>query len=158
RTQPAREVLPPHGRRKEAAHRVARVLVAVRRRRRQSARDFTVRLTRALRMQDPQEAPAPRAQLADKWRRYLRFWGPRADADVDDELQFHFEMRVRDYMARGMSDAEARAAVFHRLGNVGAIRAQCVAITARRHRRMTRAQIVDALVQDIRFAFRTLGR
>jgi putative ABC transport system permease protein len=92
------------------------------------------------------------------WRRYLRFWGPRADADVDDELHFHFEMRVRDYMARGLSEPEARAAVMRRLGDYEAVRDACVAITSRRERRMTRAQIVDALVQDVKFAVRTLGR
>jgi hypothetical protein len=28
------------------------------------------------------------------WHRYLRFWGPNVDADVDDELAFHFDMRA----------------------------------------------------------------
>ena len=40
---------------------------------------------------------APNARRAATWRRYLRFWGPRAAADVDDELRFHIEMRVHDY-------------------------------------------------------------
>jgi putative ABC transport system permease protein len=101
---------------------------------------------------------APNAQLAATWRRYLCFWGPRAGADVDDELRFHIEMRVRDYMARGMTEDEARAATARRLGDLGTSRAECLTITTRRERRMTRAQLVDALAQDARFAFRTLGR
>jgi putative ABC transport system permease protein len=92
------------------------------------------------------------------WRRYLRFWGPRAEADVDDELAFHIEMRARDYMARGMPEPEARRAATRRLGDLRAARAECIAITSRRERRMTRAQIVDAFVQDVRYAVRTLGR
>ncbi len=109
-------------------------------------------------MQDPTQAPTPHARRAYTWRRYLRFWGPRAVDDVDDELQFHFEMRVRDFMNRGLSEEEARAAVLRRLGNIAGVRAQCVAITSRRERRMVRSQIIDAFLQDVRYAFRTLGR
>jgi hypothetical protein len=35
------------------------------------------------------------------WRRYLRFVRDDVDADVDDELRFHLEMRQRDFEARG---------------------------------------------------------
>jgi predicted permease len=101
---------------------------------------------------------APNARRAATWRRYLRFWGPRAAADVDDELRFHIEMRVRDYMDRGMSEADARAATVRRLGDLATNRAECLTITTRRERRMTRAQLVDAFVQDLSFAIRTLGR
>src|SRR5256885_12874965 len=43
------------------------------------------------------------------WRRYMRFFGPRGVADLDDELRFHIEMRVRDYMSKGHSEGESRA-------------------------------------------------
>ena len=104
------------------------------------------------------EPHAPHASRAATWRRYLRFWGPRAAADVDDELRFHIEMRVRDYIARGMTEDEARAATARRLGDLATNRAECLTITTRRERRMTRAQLIDALGQDAHFAFRTLGR
>jgi putative ABC transport system permease protein len=109
-------------------------------------------------MHDPQQAPTPSAHRAHTWRRYLRFWGPRAAADVDDELRFHIEMRVRDYIERGLSEPEARDATLRRLGDLVTARSECVTITTRRERRMTRAQLVDAFLQDARFAFRTLGR
>jgi len=109
-------------------------------------------------MHDPQQQPPPNAARAATWRRYLRFWGPRAEADVDDELGFHIEMRVRDYLARGLTETEARREAERRIGNLAAVRAACVAITSRRERRMTRAQVVDALVHDARFAYRTLRR
>ena len=83
-------------------------------------------------LDDPRDRLAPGAWRAATWRRYLRFWGPRAAADVDDELAFHFEMRVRDYVARGMSEPEARRAVLRRLGSLPEARAECVAITSRR--------------------------
>jgi putative ABC transport system permease protein len=101
---------------------------------------------------------APGATRAATWRRYLRFWGPRAASDVDDELRFHIEMRVRDYMERGMTEAEARTATAQRLGDLATRRAECLTITTRRERRMTRAQLIDAFRQDIHFALRTLGR
>src|SRR4051794_36411587 len=107
---------------------------------------------------NPQDEPAPQARRAATWRRYVRFWGPRAAADVEDELRFHFEMRVRDYVARGLSDADARAATLQRLGDLATARDACVTITSRRERRMSRAQLIDAFAQDIRFALRTLAR
>jgi len=109
-------------------------------------------------MHDPQQAPAPNARRAATWRRYLRFWGPRAEADVDDEIAFHTDMRARDYMARGLSETDARRAAARRLGDLAQARAECIAIGSRRERRMTRAQLVDAFVHDLRFAWRTLGR
>ena len=71
---------------------------------------------------DPQQAPPPRAGEARTWRRYLRFFGPRTAADLDDELRFHVEMRVRDYMASGMSEADARSATaqFHARSTIAA--------------------------------------
>jgi predicted permease len=102
---------------------------------------------------DGQPTPTP------MWRRYLGFWGARVDADVDDEIAFHLEMRIRDYIDRGMSEREARAAAYGRLGNnLGSARAECVTIGHRRQRRITRQQTMDTLIQDLRFAFRTLGR
>jgi len=109
-------------------------------------------------VQDPQDAPPPRAARAHTWRRYLRFFGPRGVADLDDELRFHIEMRVQDFMARGMTETEARAATARRLGDLATARTACVTIANRRDRRMTRALILDALLQDLRFAGRTLRR
>ncbi len=92
------------------------------------------------------------------WGRYLRFWGPRADADVDDELEFHRDMRVHDYVARGMTEAEARRAVARRLGDLHRVRTECIAINTRRNRRMARAHMIDAALQDIRFGARAMLR
>src|SRR5262245_77890 len=159
RAQSSREVLSPNDGRQEAARGVARLLGPVRRRGVQGARDrpHLPLIARSL-VDDPQQTPTPNAQRAATWRRYLRFWGPRAEADIDDELAFHLSMRERDYMARGMAEADARRAATRRLGDLGQARAECIAITSRRERRMTRAQVVDAFVHDVKFAWRTLGR
>ncbi len=104
------------------------------------------------------QQPAPNARAAAMWRRYLHFWGPRADADVDEELTFHADMRVDDHLARGLSEQEARDAVARRLGDLAAVRARCIEIDNRRNRRMTRAQLLDAFVQDVRFGIRAMAR
>lgn len=37
--------------------------------------------------------------------------------EVDDELEFHLEERVRDYLARGVEPQTARRAALERLGD-----------------------------------------
>lgn len=92
------------------------------------------------------------------WRRYARFWGPRVIDDVDDELAFHLDMLVRDYVARGLDEPAARRAAEARLGDRERARSRCITIGERRNRRMRRVRTIDALFQDIRFALRTLHR
>jgi len=110
------------------------------------------------RSDEPPASPPPGARAAAMWRRYLHFWGPRAEADVDEELAFHVAMRTRDQVARGLGEAEARDAVLRRLGDLDGVRAACIAIDARRHRRVNRAQLLDEFAQDVRFGVRGLLR
>jgi hypothetical protein len=56
------------------------------------------------------------------WRRYLRFWGADPAADVDEELRFHIECRVQEYIAQGMAPDAARAEALRRFGDVAAAR------------------------------------
>lgn len=92
------------------------------------------------------------------WRRYLRFWRPNIAEDVRDELHFHTEMRVREYMARGMSEDAARHAVRERLGDVDAARDECIELGKVRETHARNADFVDGLRADVRYALRSLGR
>ena len=92
------------------------------------------------------------------WRRYLRFWRPNIAEDVDDEIRFHTEMRVREYMARGMSEDDARRAVRDRLGDVDAARVECIELGKVREIHARNADFVDGLRSDVRYALRSLGR
>ncbi|HEV8233443.1 MAG TPA: permease prefix domain 1-containing protein, partial [Gemmatimonadaceae bacterium] len=92
------------------------------------------------------------------WRRYLRFWRNDIAKDVDDELRFHVEMRVAEYIAAGMSEDDARRAVAARLGDVDAAKAECVEQGKLRAIHARNADFVDALRSDIRYALRSLGR
>src|SRR4029453_4953201 len=92
------------------------------------------------------------------WRRYLRFWGTDVRADLDDELDFHLESRIQEYIASGMSPDQARALAHQRFGNREQIRKSCEMIDQRRETKRRRADTWGALVQDLRYAVRNLRR
>ena len=108
-------------------------------------------------MRDHDDLP-PRAHEASTWRRYLHFWRTRVAADVDEELRFHIDMLVARNRALGMSPAEARRAAEQRLGDLARHSGECVTIAGRRQRRVDRALAIDGVVQDLRYALRTLAR
>jgi hypothetical protein len=51
------------------------------------------------------------------WRRYLTFWRPTIDRDVDAEIRFHFDERVADLMARGRTESAARTEAEQEFGD-----------------------------------------
>jgi predicted permease len=90
------------------------------------------------------------------WRRYLRFWRNDVHDDVDDELRFHADMRIAEYVARGMSAEDARHAVRTRLGDVDAARSECIALGETRERNARPARFVDEVRADVTYALRSL--
>ena len=92
------------------------------------------------------------------WRRYLRFWGSDLAADVDDELRFHIESRVEEYVDMGLAPDSARAEAMRRFGNVAAVRRSCQEIDQLTDQERRRADMWDALRQDVRYAARALRR
>ena len=92
------------------------------------------------------------------WRRYLRFWGSNIPEDVDDELDFHIDMRIKEYVERGMSLQDARELAARRFGNVGRARDECVVIDETHARGEGRAELANALRHDVVFASRLLRR
>jgi predicted permease len=92
------------------------------------------------------------------WRRYLRFWGADPAADVDDELGFHIDSRVQEYIAQGMTPDAARAEALRRFGDVASARQSCEEIDHLLEQERRRADMWEALMQDLRYAVRTLRR
>ncbi|MEP6690535.1 MAG: ABC transporter permease, partial [Gemmatimonadaceae bacterium] len=90
--------------------------------------------------------------------RSLLVWQPSVEREVADELDFHVEMRTREYMARGMSADVARAAAVRRFGDIDDVHATCRTIGERRDREMRHAEWRDDLRQDVVFAARQLRR
>ncbi|HEX6048345.1 MAG TPA: ABC transporter permease [Gemmatimonadaceae bacterium] len=92
------------------------------------------------------------------WRRYLRFWGADVDADVDDELQFHLDMRARDYEACGLTARDARDAAVERFGDVSGIGGALRAHDRRRERERQRKEYMSDFSSDVRFGLRAFVR
>ena len=78
------------------------------------------------------------------------FRGHAADQDLDEELQFHLQNQIEDYMAQGMSPEDARFAALRSLGGMEQIKEEC--------REMRNVNFIENLLQDIRFGLRVLRR
>jgi len=74
----------------------------------------------------------------------------RLERDLDDELAFHLAMRAADARREGLSPADAERDARRRFGNVTYLKEQT--------RDMWTFQPFERLMQDVRFALRTLRR
>ena len=94
-----------------------------------------------------------------RFRRELRgrrFWNPPVEREVDSELAFHLEMRVRELIEQGMTPNDARAAAVKRFGDVDHITEACRDLGRRRNVDMRRAEWLTELRHDLRYAVRGL--
>jgi predicted permease len=85
-----------------------------------------------------------------------RLWKTPVEREIEGELAFHLEMRERDYLARGLEPAAARAAARARLGALEPVRAECRRLGRLRDRALDRAESFAELRQDLRLATRRL--
>ncbi len=83
---------------------------------------------------------------------------PPVEAEVDEEMEFHVEMRVRELVARGWDPEEARAEAIRRFGDLERVKDDCRTQGRRRDGRMRRQRWFDELRQDLGFAVRQLRR
>jgi putative ABC transport system permease protein len=97
-------------------------------------------------------------RLATSWRRYLSFFGARVERDVDDELAFHVQERIDEFIAAGMDPDAARAATLERLGDLTRYRGETLAIEQHEERRRTMSDVTHSIIGDIRFGARQLAR
>src|SRR5271167_80115 len=74
----------------------------------------------------------------------------RLDEDFQQELQAHLALLTEENIRRGMTSEEARRAARLRLGGITQLR--------QTHRELQGLPLVETLVQDIRYALRTLWR
>jgi len=92
------------------------------------------------------------------WRRYLRFWGPSAERDVDEEFGFHLETKVDELRARGFSRQEARREALRQFGPISRTRAECIAVSRTIERRTSGMEYLSGWWGDVRYAVRVLGK
>ena len=81
-------------------------------------------------------------------RRFLR-WRSRRDPRIDDELRFHRDRLIEDYVAAGMARGDAERRAFLEFGNAAAIREEVYDV---------RGRWLDDFAKDLQYALRTLRR
>src|SRR5262245_37752657 len=86
--------------------------------------------------------------LSQRFRSLFR--GGRVEHDLHRELDLHVEQLVKEHVAAGLSEHEARTAARRDFGSV--------AWTMDRCRDTRRVSLVDDLVKDIRYALRLLRK
>ncbi|MBV9772511.1 MAG: ABC transporter permease [Gemmatimonadetes bacterium] len=90
--------------------------------------------------------------------RRSRLFQKEPGTEVGDELAFHLEERVREYVARGMDPEAARAAALERFGNLEGVREECAQMLHEERRAEARRDWLDDLRQDLRFGVRSALR
>src|SRR6185503_3043778 len=97
-----------------------------------------------------------RSRMSARWRRYFRPLRTNLRGDGDDEFSFHIEMLAQELVRAGWQPSAARAEAERRFGAVAPVRDACVTIDERRHRHAALADRMRALIQDVRYALRTI--
>src|ERR1700758_3901635 len=78
------------------------------------------------------------------------FRNRQADQDLNDEIQFHLQHQIDEYVAQGMDPKEARYAALRSMGGLEQLKEEC---------RATRnVNFIENLLQDLRFGVRVLRR
>ncbi len=85
------------------------------------------------------------------WLTRLRGEGrPGADRDLNDEVAFHLEMETKKYLERGYDQGEAERRARMDFGAIQKHKEEC--------RDERQGSHLDMLMQDVRYALRTLGK
>src|SRR6266542_1421068 len=83
-----------------------------------------------------------------RWRSLFR--RAEVESDLDDELSFHLEMRMREDGARGHSAAEARRIASRDMEGLEQRKEEC--------RDMRRVTYIEQMLQDLRYALRMIAK
>ena len=91
-------------------------------------------------------------------KRSLRSWLWRVSVreEVDEELAFHIEMRMRELIERGMDPTVAREIVLSRIGDLGQLTRTCEDLGRKRDREMRLTQRLEEFRDDVTYAFRQM--
>src|SRR5262249_651519 len=90
----------------------------------------------------------PLRELPARFRSFFR--KQERDEDFDTEITSHLAMLIEDNLQRGMSAEEARRQALISIGGIEQAKEQ--------HRDNRRLPLLETLLQDIRYGFRTLRR
>lgn len=98
--------------------------------------------------------------MGGAYRRAFRLGRPSRDAgaSVDEELEVHLELAVEELVEEGWAPEEARREALRRFGDLERTRRYCTDVQMRRGRGEGRRNSVDELIQDLRYAARTIRK
>lgn len=74
----------------------------------------------------------------------------KVELDLSDELQFHLQSQIEEYVAQGMDRQEARRTALRSLGGIEQVKEEC--------RDARRISFIENLIQDTRFGLRLFRR
>ena len=74
----------------------------------------------------------------------------QAEDELNKEVRFHLAQQIDENVAKGLTPEEARYAALRRLGGTSQIQEEC--------RDMRRTNYVENMMQDLRYAWRTLAK
>ena len=100
----------------------------------------------------PRDDRSPRRGL----RARLMSRGP--ERDIDDEIQYHLERRIAEYVAQGMDPAQARERAMRRFGHVSGVRAEAVQVERAFARRQRVGEFFGAAARDAHVALRAIRK
>jgi predicted permease len=78
------------------------------------------------------------------------FCRDKAELELSDELQFHLQKQIDEFVAQGMNSQEARRIAVQSLGGVEQVKEEC--------REVRHTNLIDNFLQDMRFGLRMLRR
>lgn len=95
-----------------------------------------------------------------EWRDVWRKLFPKRmiDPDVQEEISFHIEERVRELRRHGMDEGSARRRVLERFGDVESVEAACRTYDTQRVDGDSWRLTMEAWLRDVRFAARSLKK
>jgi predicted permease len=97
-------------------------------------------------------------EKAPLWRRYQRFWGADVARDVDEEMEFHIEMRMEELLSAGMTEWQAREEVMRRIGDMNALKSECQSIASQQEEMVRRRDWLTGLRTDVAVSLRQFAR
>jgi predicted permease len=80
------------------------------------------------------------------------------EQEVDEELQFHIDHRIRDYIAKGMAPDAARASATERMGDVTGVRRTCTSVLAAERAAEERRTMIKVSWLDVKLGLRMFAK
>jgi predicted permease len=96
----------------------------------------------------------------DGWKRLFRLdrFGRNMERSMEEELRFHLEEQIDQYIRQGLSEDEARSAALDRFGDLEAVRDDCRTVLRHQQKQVRRGESLGDLLRDLRLAIRGLRR